>query len=325
MRFGVILTILLASVSLSAQDTSDMPRQIPFRLVEDFFEIPTDIWLAEAVGVALNAQGHIFILNRGNHPLLEFTPEGEYVRSLGEGSPIFHAAHSVRFDAEDNMWVVDAANNIVVKVTPKGRIEQALGRRREPWVWDTHGIERAIPRRSNFYHPTDTAVGPDGSTYVADGYGNSRIVKFSKEGNLVHFWGMRGAGPGEFNTPHSIVIDNEGLVYVGDRANSRIQVFDGDGNFRDQWRLRDVPGGETARSSEPWSLCITPGPDQKIFMGSVGRVFKLDLEGNVLGTLGKLGRLPGWFDSIHALACPDENTLYLAQEFSYRFDKVILE
>ena len=94
MRFGVILTILLATVSLSAQDTSDMPRQIPFRLVEDFFEIPTDIWLAEAVGVALNAQGHIFILNRGNHPLLEFTAEGEFVRSLGEGSPIFHAAHS---------------------------------------------------------------------------------------------------------------------------------------------------------------------------------------------------------------------------------------
>ena len=169
------------------------------------------------------------------------------------------------------------------------------------------------------------AVGPDGSTYVADGYGNSRIAKFSKEGNLVHFWGMRGAGPGEFNTPHSLVIDNEGLVYVGDRANSRIQVFDGDGNFRTQWRLRDVPGGEMARSSEPWSLCITPGPDQKIFMGSVGRVFKLDLEGNVVDTLGKLGRLPGWFDSIHALACPDENTLYLAQEFSYRFDKVILE
>ena len=115
--------------------------------------------MAEAVGVALNSKGHIFILNRGNYPLLEFTPEGKFVRTYGEGSPIFHAAHSVRFDAQDNMWVVDSGNNVIVKVTPKGWIEQALGRRREPWVWDTHGIERAIPGPAAFYQPTDVAVG----------------------------------------------------------------------------------------------------------------------------------------------------------------------
>jgi DNA-binding beta-propeller fold protein YncE len=322
---GLTLAILLMASLVRAQDGDVAPPSIPFRVVEDFFEIPDTIWLAEAVGVALNAKGHIFILNRGNYPLLEFTPSGEFVRTLGEGSPIFHAAHSVRFDSGNNMWIVDSANNIVVKVNPKGRIEQALGRRREPWVWETHGIERAIPARTSFYHPTDTAVGPDGSTYVADGYGNSRIAKFSREGNFVKHWGERGGGPGFFNTPHSIVIDDQGLLYVGDRANSRIQVFDGEGNFKEQWPLSVVKGGETPRSSEPWSLCITPGPNQVIFAGSVGRVFKIGLDGKVLGVFGKLGRLPGWFDSIHALACPDEKTLYLAQEFSYRFDKVVLE
>jgi hypothetical protein len=207
--------------------------------------------------------------------------------------------------------------------TAKGRIEQALGRRREPWVWDTHGIERAIPAPPSFYQPTDTVVGPDGSTYVTDGYGNSRVVKFSRQGNYVKHWGYRGTGPGLFNTPHSIVMDAQQNLYVADRANSRIQVFDTEGTFKTEWRLSEAAGGggETSRSAEPWSLCITPGPNQVIFAGSVGRVFKLDLNGKMLGMFGKLGRLPGWFDSIHAIACPDEKTVYLAQEFSYRFDK----
>jgi DNA-binding beta-propeller fold protein YncE len=325
MRQLTLLVLCLLSVPLGAQNNRPGPPQLEFHVVDDFFQIPDTIWMAEAVGVALNAKGHIFILNRGNHPLLEFTPDGKFVRSLGEGSPIFHAAHSVRFDAEDNMWVVDSGNDVIVKVTPKGRIEQALGRRREPWVWDTHGIERAIPAPPSFYQPTDVAVGSDGSTYVTDGYGNSRVVKFSKQGNYVKHWGYRGTGPGLFNTPHSIVIDARQNLYVGDRANSRIQVFDTDGTFKTEWRLSDTAGAETGRSSEPWSLCITPGPNQVIFAGSVGRVFKLDLNGKVLGTFGKLGRLPGWFDSIHGIACPDEKTLYLAQEFSYRFDKIVLE
>ena len=325
MRVYLLAVLALTTAPLAAQ-AQQAPPQLSHRLIEDFFQIPDTIWLAEAVGVALDSEGHIFILNRGNHPLLEFTPDGEFVRSLGEGSPIFQAAHSVRFDNEDNMWIVDSANNLVVKIAPNGIIEQTLGRRLEPWVWLTHGSpERSIPSLTNFYHPTDAAVAPDGSTYVADGYGNSRIAHFSKEGNLLNYWGDRGTRPGQFNTPHSLVIDNDGNIYVGDRANSRVQVFDLEGNFKNQWNLREVPGGETGRSSEPWSLCITPGPDQVIFAGSVGRAFKIDLDGKVLGTFGRLGRLPGWFDSIHALACPDENTLYLAQEFSFRFDKVVLD
>src|SRR5215213_2868884 len=233
MKRLALAVLVLTSAPLLAQNKGAAPPQLAFKVVDDFFQIPDTIWMAEAVGVALNAKGHIFILNRGNHPLLEFTPDGKFVRSLGEGSPIFHAAHSVRFDAQDNMWVVDSGNDVIVKVTPKGRIEQALGRRREPWVWDTHGIERAIPAPPSFYQPTDTVVGPDGSTYVTDGYGNSRVVKFSKEGNYVKHWGYRGTAPGLFNTPHSIVIDAPGQnLYVADRANSRIQVFDTDGTFK---------------------------------------------------------------------------------------------
>lgn len=322
---GLVTAPIAGQGGRGASAAAPMPPQLKFHVDEDFFKLPDTIWLSEAVGVALNSKRHIFLLNRGNHPLLEFGPDGSFIRSIGAGSTIFHAAHSVRFDAEDNMWVVDSGNDVIVKVTPKGRIVQALGRRREPWVWDTHGIERAIPAPPSFYQPTDTVVGPDGSTYVTDGYGNSRVVKFSKLGNYVKHWGYRGTGPGLFNTPHSIVMDARSNLYVADRANSRIQVFDTEGTFKTEWRLSAIAGGETGRSSEPWSLCITPGPNQVIFAGSVGRVFKLDLNGKVLGTFGTLGRLPGWFDSIHAIACPDEKTVYLANEFSYRFDKIILE
>jgi DNA-binding beta-propeller fold protein YncE len=323
MKRFILVGLLLAAMPLCAQD--EMPKaqetakapELKFRLVPDFFKIPSDMIMAEAVGVAINSKGHIFILNRGNHPMLEFDQEGNFIGSFGEGSPLFRVPHSIRFDTHDNLWYVAAGDNLVVKFDPKRRVEQALGRREGDmgWVYMTHGIERAIPPPSSFYQPTDTVVGPDGSTYVTDGYGNSRVAKFTAEGNLVKYWGDRGTKPGQFNTPHNIVMDANQNLYVADRQNSRVQVFDTDGNFKQEWKV-----GALA-----WSLCITPAPNQVIFVGSVGKIFKYDLNGKLLGEFGKLGRLPGWFDSIHALACPDEKTLYLAEEFSYRFDKVVLQ
>jgi streptogramin lyase len=314
MKHFALALLLLTGVCLSAQESAKAP-ELPFHVVDDFFQIPTGIFMAEAVGVAINSKGHIFILNRGNHPLLEFLPDGSFIRSLGENSPIFRVPHSIRFDSADNLWYVNAADNLVVKFDANLRVQQALGRREEPWVYMTHGIERAIPPPANFYQPTDTVVASDGSTYVTDGYGNSRVVKFTREGNLVKYWGDRGARPGQFNTPHSIVMDANSNLYVADRQNDRIQVFTSDGEFKQEWRL---PG-------PAWSLCITPGSTPAIFVGSIGRIYKLDLTGKIVGQFGKLGRLPGWFDSVHALACPDQKTLYLAEEFSYRFDKIVLQ
>jgi DNA-binding beta-propeller fold protein YncE len=315
MKNSILLVLFLTAGALVAADAPDKTPQLPFHVVEHFFKFPDNYILAEAVGVAVGPQGHILTANRGNHPLIEFNADGSFIRSFGEGAPIIHAPHSVRYDSQGNLWFVDAGNDLVVSFDSDRHVRMALGRRPEPWVWMTHGIERAIPPPANFYQPTDTAVGPDGSLFVTDGYGNSRVVKFSKEGNLVKYWGDRGTRNGQFNTPHSIVIDAKGTLYVADRQNSRVQVFDTEGNFKNVY---SIPG-------LAWSLCITPGPNQVIFVGSVGKVFKLDLSGKILGELGKLGRVSGYFDSIHALACPDEKTLFLANEFSYRFDKVELQ
>jgi len=151
--------------------------------------------------------------------------------------------------------------------------------------------------------------------FVADGYGNSRVAKYDKDGNFVKAWGERGAQPGNFNTPHSLVVDNNDLVYVADRGNSRIQTFDTDGNRKAVWTM----------PTAPWSLCLTSGPSPMMFVGSVGRVYKMDLTGKILGVFGRQGRMPGTLDSIHQLACPDEKTLYLANLYASRLDKWVAQ
>ena len=310
------LALFVVAVPVAAQEARSTAPQIPFRVVENFLKLPADVRMAEVVGVAVDSKGHIFVANRGNHPLLEFNPDGSYVGSIADGLPLFEAPHSVRIDAQDNLWYVDAGTNLVAKFDTQKRVQMVLGRRPEPWTWMTHVIEHAIPRPENFYQPTDVTWGPDGSIYVSDGYGNSRVAKFGKDGNLVKHWGERGTTPGNFNTPHSIVIDPKGTtLYVADRGNARIQTFDTDGNFKQEMRI----GGA------PWSFCLTPGPNPVMFVGSAGSVFKVDMNGKVLGAFGRMGRVPGTVDWVHAVACPDQKTVYVAEELSWRLDKVVLE
>jgi sugar lactone lactonase YvrE len=206
---------------------------------------------------------------------------------------------------------MDAADNIIFHFDKEGRTVGTLGTNPEPWTYLTHVIERAVPGKANLYQETDIGWSRDGSMFVADGYGNSRVAKFDKDGNFVKAWGERGAQPGNFNTPHSLVVDANDVVYVADRGNSRIQTFDTDGNRKAVWNL----------PTAPWSLCLTNGANPALFVGSVGRVYKMDLTGRILGVFGRQGRMPGTLDSIHQLACPDEKTLYLANLYASRLDK----
>jgi DNA-binding beta-propeller fold protein YncE len=309
--YGILDAPITSAV---AQEQRAAAPQIPFHLVDNFLKLPDNITMAEVVGVSVDSKGHIYVVHRGQHPILEFNPDGSFVRSIGEGLP-FEGPHTVRVDPQDNLWYVDAGNDFIVRFDPQKHVNMVLGRRPEPWTWQTHVVEHAATPPQNFYQPTDVTWGPDGSIYVADGYGNSRVAKFSKDGNLVKHWGERGTGPGEFNTPHSIVIDANNNLYVADRANARVQVFDTDGNYKREFRI----GGQ------PWSMCLTPGPQQTMFIGSVGRVVKVDLDGKVLGSMGKFGRVAGTFDWVHGIACPDAHTVYAAQELSFRLDKLTVE
>jgi len=180
-----------------------------------------------------------------------------------------------------------------------------------------------------------------GNTYVSDGYINSRVAKIDKDGNWQKSWGEPGDGPGQFNTPHSIAVDAEGRIYVADRGNRRIQVFDGEGTFLRQITI-DVPVPPDARAAigskptqttgtmapgAPWAICITPPPHQVLYSADAypGRIYKLSLDGKVLGVFGKTGKLPGQFGWIHEIACPSENTLFVAELLNWRVQKLVLE
>ena len=221
----------------------------------------------------------------------------------------------MRFDPQGSLWYVDAADDIIYRIDSEGHTVGTLGTNPEPWTWQTHVIERAARGKAAFYQETDIGWSKDGSSFVSDGYGNSRVVKFDKDGNFVKAWGERGGQPGNFNTPHSLVVDNYDIIHVADRGNSRIQSFDAEGNLK---TVTDLP-------TAPWALCLTKGPNQVMFVGSVGRVYKMDLTGKILGVFGRPGRMAGTIDSIHALACPDENTVYLANLYASRLDKWVAQ
>jgi DNA-binding beta-propeller fold protein YncE len=195
-----------------------------------------------------------------------------------------------------------------------------------------------------FRQPTDVAFNPEGDIFISDGYINSRIAKADKDGNWIKSWGNRGNKPGEFNTPHNIAADAKGNIYVADRGNRRIQVFDGEGSFLRMITI-DVPFDENARPAignkpdlktyqqvltfvpgAPWTVCITPPPNQVLYTSDAypGRVYKLTLDGKVLGVLGQSGKQLKQFGWIHEIACPSENEIYIAELLNWRVQKLIL-
>ncbi len=308
--------LVVSKFPVSAQSTPEIAYEADSNPVK----LPADLYLGEAAGVAVNSKGHIFVYSRGGHTqLFEFGRDGNFIREIGHDLYGFTFAHVVRIDKEDNIWCVDEGSNMVIKFNPEGRVVMVLGRKPEL-------VEAPEPRAPGsppppahdgvFNRPTDVAWDAAGTSYISDGYGNSRVAKVDKEGNWVASWGQKGAAPGEFNTLHSIATDARGNVYVGDRGNKRIQVFDGDGKF-----LRAFTNVEA-----PWAICITPGPNQVLYTSDApsGKVYKLDLNGGILGTFGKFGKQTGQFGWIHEIACPTENTLYVSEILNWRVQKLTL-
>jgi DNA-binding beta-propeller fold protein YncE len=335
---------------------------IPFDSVKEPLQLPNDMHFGEVTGVAVNSKGNVFVLSRGNTTgpayaaaatqLLEFGPDGKYVREIGKNLYAWSFGHTVRIDPRDNIWVTDKGSDMVVKFNPAGRVEMVFGRKQEASDKETGPLERnhnpplpAEPGR--FRQVTDVTWDPAGNTYISDGYVNSRVAKVDKDGNWLKSWGDRGKKPGEFHTPHSIAADAKGNIYVADRGNRRIQVFDGEGNFQREMRI-DVPFERTAKPAigavpdaakleaagapltmapgSPWALCITPGANQVLYASDAypGRVYKLSLEGKVLGVLGESGKQLKQFGWIHEIACPSENVLYVAELLNWRVQKLLL-
>jgi NHL repeat len=321
----------------------------------DPLKLPDDLYLGEAVGVATNSKGNIFVYTRTGNPsatlgtrrtfsrgaarLFEFDPSGKYIREIGRGLYGFLFAHTVRVDRQDNIWVVDEGANMVIKFDPEGRVLMTMGRKPEaipvpppapppapaapaPGVPPPAPVGTGVPG-DNFNRPTDVAWDAAGNIYVADGYGNSRIAKFDRNGKYLKSWGSRGSAPGQFNVPHTIAIDAQGLVYVGDRTNNRIQVFDGEGTFKTQF----------VNVGAPSAICITPGPRQFLYASNSnpstsmdnGEIYKMTLDGKIVGKFGTAGKLLKEFGSVHEMDCRSENELYVGEITNWRVQKLTLK
>ncbi|HEV2424371.1 MAG TPA: peptidyl-alpha-hydroxyglycine alpha-amidating lyase family protein [Terriglobia bacterium] len=346
----VVLWCLL-SFPLFAQE----PPEIRYQSVPDFLKLPPDLYLGEVAGVAVNSKGHVFVFSRGDTTgpaygaaaaqLLEFDADGRFVREIGRHLYAWSFAHAVKIDKDDNIWVADKGSDMVIKFNPRGRVVMVFGRKQEAADEGTgplrHFRPPLPPVDGMFRQVTDMAWDAAGNTYISDGYINSRVAKYDKDGNWIKSWGEPGSGPGQFNTPHSIAVDAQGRVYVADRGNRRIQVFDGEGKFLKQITI-DVPVDPNARPAignkpsattgamspgAPWTVCITPGPNQVLFTsdGFPGRIYKLTLDGKILGVLGKSGKQLKEFGWIHELACPSETELYAAELLNWRVQKLVLE
>jgi hypothetical protein len=326
MKLFVLVLCIFSALPLFLLAEEQSAPEIPFESVPNFLQLPVDLYLGETAGVAVNSKGHIFVYTRSAQTrLFEFDPKGKFVREIGKGLYGFSFAHVVRIDKNDNIWCVDEGANMAIEFNLEGRVIMLYGRKPE-------AVEGAAPAPgvtapppppafATFSHrlfnrPTDVAWDAAGNSFFADGYGNSRVVKYDKDGNWVKEWGKRGTGQGEFHTPHSIATDAKGNVYVGDRENNRIQVFDGDGNFLKQF----------TNVGAPWAICITPGPNQVLYTSdsNPGQIYKLDLDGKILGVFGKAGKQLGQFGWVHEIACPSENTLFVGELLNWRAQKLIL-
>jgi len=322
-------------------------------------KLPPDMNFGEVSGVAVNSKGDVAIYTRNNSAggpaygatasqVLLFDKTGKFVREVGKGLYAWSYAHDVRFDKDDNLWAIDKGSDMIIRFNPEGRVTMVFGRKKEasdeaePW---TRVNPPRPPVNGQFRQPTDVAWDTEGNIYISDGYINSRVAKFSKDGDFIASIGEPGRTKlGELNTPHTIANDAKGNIYVGDRGNRRIQVIDPKTNTFVREIKIDVPvppdakpwmgatptaEAAAAQSGAPWAICITPpnaSGTQFLYSSDAfpGRVYKLTLDGKVLGWLGKSGHQLKQFGWIHEIACPSENELYVAELLNWRVQKLTL-
>src|SRR6478752_1860 len=370
----------MVPVSTHSQAPAPAPAavpELPFESVPDPLTMPPDVSFGEVAGVAVNSKGNIFVFSRGNSSgpaymataaqLLEFDKSGKFIREVGKNLYGWSYAHAVRIDKQDNIWVVDKGSNLILKMNPQGRVVWVFGRKGESSHLDVPpdyasqmsgilqraGVAITTPPNNNprnpipvhrdnvFNQPTDVAWDSQGNAYFSDGYVNSRVAKVNAKGEWIASWGSLGSGPGQFDTPHGVAVSPKDEVYVADRGNRRIQVFDTNGKYIREFTI-DVPvdtkrgkityGAETPNAKTgsqapgaPDALCMTPGPNPVLFVGDLypSRIYKVSLEGKVLGVYGQPGRNLGEFGWIHAIACPSENEIWVAELINWRVQKLV--
>lgn len=282
--------------------------QFLYEVAEGWGKLPEGWSYREVAAVGIDQQDRVYVFNRGSHPIIVFDREGNFLRSWGEG--LFTRAHGITMGPDDSIYCTDDGDHTVRKCTVEGKVLMQLGIPGKP-----------APYQSGepFNRCTHVALSPANELYVSDGYGNSRVHKFSPDGKLLLSWGEPGTDPGQFNIVHNICTDREGYVYVADRENHRVQVFDGNGKYETQWN----------NMHRPCALYMDRGPNPLCYIGELGpglpvnkeipnignRLTILTTEGKVLARLGDRlpGEAPGQFIAPHGIALDSHGDIYVGE------------
>jgi len=301
-----------------AQRPSDpallVPQAAPpldYVAVADPIVLPGGMTMGAAASVAFDANGHLFVLNRGAQPLVEFDQSGKFLRAFGDG--LFTRSHGLRIDRDGNLWATDVGAHVVMKLDRQGKVLLTLGTKGEAGEWN----EATGSHKLN--QPNDVAIAPNGDVFVVQGHtpgpmGDPRVLKFDKTGTFIKSWGGKGKEPGRFEVAHGAAIDAKGLLWVADRENQRIQVFDTGGTFVREMKYAGLP-------------CAFDIGREAIFMvnGFAGQVLKLSLNGEVLGATGKPGKGLGEFGEAHFIAVSPTGDLYVADSVNGAVQKFVLK
>jgi DNA-binding beta-propeller fold protein YncE len=279
--------------------------ELPYRVDPNWPQLPKGYNFGEATGVDVDKKGNVWVLNRGHWPVMQFDRSGKLLQAWTADTLHLVSSHGLRIGPDGSVWIVDVDGHIVLKLNTEGRIQMILGQRQ--------GVPGNNDAQDAFNRPTGVQFRANGNIYISDGYVNGRVVEYSPDGIYVHQWGTRGRENGQFNLVHDVAVDKQGRVYVADRSNERVQVFDGDGKFLAKW---------TGLGS-PWGLAYVE-KENAIYMcdGTYGRITKLSLDGELLGVLSSYGRAPGKVDYVHAIAVdPTDMSIYTTEIKSWRVQK----
>jgi sugar lactone lactonase YvrE len=297
--------LLFLAVPASAQRPSDpallVPQEAPaldYEAVPSAVTVPDGVTMGATAAVAFDASGHLWVLTRGTVAFFEFDQKGTYLRSFGEG--LFTRAHGLRIDRDGNLWAGDVGAHTVRKFSRDGQVLLTIGTKGEAGEWN----EAAGSRKLN--QPNDIAIAENGDIFIAQGHtpgpkGDARVLKFDKTGRYLTSWGGKGKAPGQFEVAHGVAIDAKGLLWVADRENQRIQVFDQNGTFVREMKYAGLP-------------CHMDVGRQYVYMvnGFAGQVVRMDLDGKVLAVVGRPGKALGEFGEAHFIAVSPTQDVYVA-------------
>jgi len=304
-RLILLFACMLLGVTLVAQRPSDpallVPEDAPaldYVAVPNAVTLPPGTTMGATAAVAFDAKGHLYVLTRGAQAFFEFDEKGAFVRAFGD--KMFTRSHGLKIDSDGNLWATDVGAHVVVKLNPAGEVLLTLGTRGQAGEWN----EAAGTRLMN--QPNDVAIAANGDVFVVQGHtpgtrGDARVLKFDRTGRFIKSWGGKGTAPGQFDVAHGAAIDAKGLLWVMDRENQRIQVFDGDGAFVREMKYKGLP------------CSVAIGRDAVYMVnGFAGQLLRLDLAGKVLAATGKPGTALGEFGEAHFLAISPNGDLYVA-------------